>query len=194
MKIQIINRKGQKTHTNILKKHLPNYKKINKNTYIRKELYNKFKKLKETKNYQTVKGTTEYTNKKYIRYTFKLYRTRINTFQEIDKFFTKIIKKYSIVQNKNKNYKAQRIGINIASDPRDYKEWINKKTKRQNKKELFDFITTSTYRRDKNSTDAMFLELELKIQNYAMDENYTMLLEGEKDKKAKEFFIIFTQE
>ena len=200
MRILTINKSGKLQLVTILRTSLKNYvkqfKKGNRVVWARKEIAEKLKqKALRAKGYKEEKGTTQLLGKMFVRFKFSMWRYDISSPDRIPKLMEKLLKRFKKVQNLHKHFEAQRIGLTIASDPKTYDTFINSKTKRKNTREQIDFISTTTYKRNDPSTVAMFQELANKIYSYLMKTlESPSLLEEEEDRKAKDFFVFFSEQ
>lgn len=201
MRIITINKRGILQLVKINRSSLKNYvkqftNKQGRQVWARKEIAEKLKKKAlRAKGYKEEKGTTQLLGKQFIRFKFSMWRYDISSTDRIPKLVEKLLKRFKKVEKLHKNFHAQRIGLTIASDPKTYDEFINAKTKRKNKREQIDFISTTTYKRNDPSTAAMFQELANKIYSYLMKTlESPSLLEEEEDRKAKDFFVFFSEQ
>jgi hypothetical protein len=170
----------------------------NKIVWIKQKLYQdlvkKFQKKAVPKSYKKERGTTELIGKKYIRFRFGLWRYAIDDVERINILFEKLMKKYKLVKTQGKKFPTQRIGITIASQTKEYDVFTNARTKRKNTKELYDFISTSTYANNDPSTEGMFEELFDKVLKYFYKTGKSpSLLDEETIKTAKHFFVFFLE-
>lgn len=200
MRILTINKTGKLQVVNILRSSLKNYvkqfKKGNRVVWARKEIAEKLKKKAlRARGYKEEKGTTQLLEKQFVRFKFSMWRYDISTPDRIPKLMEKLFKRFQKVQTLHKHFEAQRIGLTIASDPKTYDTFINSKTKRKNKREMIDFISTTTFKRNDPSTVAMFQELANKIYAYLMKTlESPSLLEEDEDRRAKDFFVFFSEQ
>jgi hypothetical protein len=201
MRIITINKVGKLQIVKINRSSLKNYvkqftNKQGRKVWARKEIDAKLKKKAlRAKGYKEDKGTTQLLGKQFIRFKFSMWRYDISSTDRIPKLMEKLQKRFLKVHKLHKHFEAQRIGLTIASDPKTYDEFINAKTKRKNKREQIDFISTTTYKRNDPSTVGMFQELADKIYQYLMKTlESPSLLEEEEDRKAKDFFVFFSEQ
>ena len=171
----------------------------NKTVWIKQELYEelvrKVKKKAAPKSFKKEKGITELFEKKYIRFRFPLWRYTFTDAEKVRNIFDKLSDKYNSVKLQGKKFPAQRIGLTIASKEKEFDEYVNSKTKRKNTREVYDFISTSTYANNEPSTEGMFEELYDKLLQYFYKTGKSpSLLDKEVTKSAKHFFVFFVEE
>lgn len=200
VKIQLLNKLGKIQRVVVGRSSLKNYVKFLKSangrvTWVRKETLELLKKKAlRSKGYKEEKGRTEILGKTFVRYKFSLWRRPLNTTADIPKLFEKLEQRFKKIKSFNKDLTTQRIGVTIATDPKTFDFFTNSKTHRKNKKEVVDFISTTTYRRNEPSTIGMFEELNQKILDYLLKTSKSpSLLDEEEDKNAKDFFVFFSE-
>jgi hypothetical protein len=169
----------------------------NKTVWISKRLYKKITQdlqKKATSDYKKEKGKTELIGKKYIRFRFALWRYELSEVERIKTLFQKLHKKYDSIKKQGKKFPTQRIGLTIASKEKEFDSFTNSRTKRKNTRELYDFISTSTYANNDPSTEGMFAELYDKVLKYFYKTGKSpSLLDEETIKSAKHFFVFFVE-
>ena len=206
MKIQIkqITKRGIITSL-INRSSLKNYiffdKLKNRNLWIKPDYYEELishikKKVsrKATAKYRLEKGTTEFMEKKFIRFRFALWRYRLTEIQKIDLLFKRLEKKYKVVKDQGKKFPTQRIGITFAAEEKEYNIFTNSKTNRKNKTEVYDFISTATFANNDPSTVGMFEELKDKVIKYYLKTGKSpSMLDEASVKAAKHFYVFFVE-
>jgi len=115
--------------------------------------------------------------------------------ETLDKFLKEIReKRYDGVKNRSPAYEIQRIGCTLfRGEP--LQEIIIKDGKRQ-ERELVDFVTTTSYEREKQATNAMFDELAEKLIRYQMNQSVSPSLFEDRDTESvycREFIVYYTQ-
>ena len=206
MKIQIkqITKRGIITSL-INRTSLKNYlffdKLKNRNLWIKPDYYQELisqikKKVsrKATAKYRLEKGTTEFMQKKFIRFRFALWRYKLIDIQRIDTLFKRLEKKYQAIKSQGKKFPTQRIGITFAAQEKEFNIFTNSKTNRKNKTEVYDFISTATFANNDPSTVGMFEELKDKVIKYYLKTGKSpSMLDDDSVKTAKHFYVFFVE-
>jgi len=149
---------------------------------------------KATAKYRLEKGTTEFMQKKFIRFRFALWRYKLTDIQRIDLLFKRLEKKYKVVKDQGKKFPTQRIGITFAAQEKEYNIFTNSKTNRKNTTEVYDFISTATFANNDPSTVGMFEELKDKVIKYYLKTGKSpSMLDEASVKAAKHFYVFFVE-
>ena len=206
MKIKILQQTKRGIVTSIINRtSLKNYiffdKIKNRNVWIKpnfyQEIIEQFKtkvSKKATATYRLEKGTTEFMEKKFIRFRFALWRYKLTDIQRIDLLFKRLEKKYKVVKDQGKKFPTQRIGITFAAEEKEYNIFTNSKTNRKNKTEVYDFISTATFANNDPSTVGMFEELKDKVIKYYLKTGKSpSMLDDDSVKTAKHFYVFFVE-
>jgi len=197
--IAIINSIGRKQFVKIFRENLGSYKKT-KLKYDGRTVWGKAKNLKKLYSRAGIgvkkqKGVTEISGKKYVRYSFSLWRKKIESEFDLARLMILLKRRYNKVKNFNKTLIAQRIGVFVGTSDKIKKEYFYSATKRKRHKEVVDIISTATYERGKESEDPMFEELEQKIREVFFDKKgYSLDINENTILQALKFIVIFTQE
>ncbi|MFA6462357.1 MAG: hypothetical protein WCV90_08915 [Candidatus Woesearchaeota archaeon] len=201
VKIQLLNKRELVQVVNVGRKNLTKYLKYSKDpqgrvVWVREETLNLLKKkISRYKGYKEEKGRTETMKKKFVRFRFALWRYSIEDQDRLDALFVKLKDKYKKVRKLGKKFPAQRVGLTIAAQEKEYDSFTSSKTKRTSIKEIYDFISTSTYANNDPSTDGMFEELYDKVLNYLNKKGRSpSLLDDDVTKTAKHFYVFFMEE
>ena len=204
MKIRLltVNKKSVEKFVLINRSSLKNYakfsfnKKLNKIVWSRKDIYDLLKKQlkKKIKSFRFEKiSKTNYRGKKYIYFRFSMWRVDL---QEVEKVMQMCKKRYNQVKNEAKFFELQRIGLSVASEPKQFDIFTNKETHRKNHVEVVDFIPTEYYARNDPSTVEMFEDIKAKIKKYLKKLlGYPSRLEFDDaaKEKVKDFYVFFEE-
>jgi len=207
IRLPIINKLGKIQTVLALRSSLKNYLKFQRQKgkiiWVRKELYEKFRKKVLAKSKQKLfgyrivekRGRTQLFGKRFVRYKFAMWRFDISDISRIPLLMQRLKKRYKSVEKYSKQLPTQRIGLTVAAARKEFDEFTNYRTKRKNKREVLDFMSTGTYARNEPSTPPMFEELEDKLLEYLGHKSKSpSLLDEENDKRIKDFFVFFTEE
>jgi len=186
----------------ILRSSLKNYiffgfnEKTNRNIWIKKTLYKKAisKYIRRPAKPKRQTGHTEIMGKGFMRFRFNMNRYKINE-TNLPKLFQKFYKNYKKVINQGSKFPTQRLGVSFAAEKKEYHTFINRETHRENKKELFDTLSTVTYENNIPSTPPMFNELYEKILRYIQGKSKSpTMLEEDNDKTIRYFYVIYSEQ
>jgi len=172
---------------------IPKILKIPKKKSLPKAVKKKIKKAAAPK-YRLEKGTTEFMEKKFIRFRFALWRYRLTDIEKIDLLFKRLQTKYKAIKSQGKKFPTQRIGITFAAQEKEYNVFTNSKTNRKNTTEVYDFISTATFANNDPSTVGMFEELKDKVIKYYLKTGKSpSMLDDDSVKTAKHFYVFFVE-
>ena len=185
-----------------LKNYIPFDKLKNRNVWIKPDFYEEIikrvtKKVKRKKRlpYKPEEGRTRFMKKKFIRFRFTLWRYKLTDIERIYLLFDRLKKKYNLVKDQGKGFPAQRIGLIVTSQEKEFDTYTRSSTKRKNVREIFDGISTETMANNKYSTIEMFDKLlEDTIKYYLKTGRSPSMLEENSDKTAKYFYVFFSEE
>lgn len=194
-RIYVLDKNGKPVRRSIKRSSLKNYQRTNDKVgqrWIFQKLRPSLRKFRH--GVRVEEGKTVITEKRYLRFRFSMWRHRLDGGAGIPDFIKKARARYARVKNEAPEFKAQRIGVGIASDPKEFVKFRNAKTKRLNKKEAVDLISTESIARNEKSTEVMFEQLASKLNMYFLKSlESPSLLDEDGDKVVKDFFVFFTE-